>query len=71
MVIVAIDALIKNQVIARYWKITSEHYKKVNDSQVTVIKQRNNTTPAAEAITLLNLVWFIYNITKTIREGQI
>ena len=55
--------------MAGWQKVTTDHNEKINNRSVLSIEWKQNTIPTAEAITLLNLVWYIYNITKYIIRG--
>ena len=57
--------------IAGSQRVTYYKNYKINKREVISDKWQNNTVLATEAITLLNLIYFIYNITKSINQGSI
>ena len=57
--------------MAGYQKIILKQNNKVSKDSIGSTEWILNTIPAAEALVILNLVWFIYQITKNISVGLI
>ena len=54
------DAAVKNESIAEKQIITITYNKRVNEVEITLASQKYNMVPAAKALTLLKLIYFIY-----------
>jgi len=69
--IAACDAAVDIGFMAGAWVITNKRNDKINKGQVTATHWLNNSVPSAEAIILLNLVYYVYKVAKQIRRGSI
>ena len=70
-VIVVCDTSIKEGIIVGYQQITNQFNEKVNDSELSSTNWFLNSITAGEAITLLNLVYYIYCIIKYVIRRSI
>ena len=70
-VIVVCDTSIKEGIIVGYQQITNQFNEKVNNSELSSTNWFLNSITAGEAITLLNLVYYIYCIIKYVIRRSI
>ena len=57
--------------IAGYQRVTNPNNNKINDRFITSDSQTDNTTPAVEALILLNLIQYIYELIKHLCKGRV
>ena len=57
--------------MAGYWRITNIYNNKINKDSVTLANWNSNSIPSAEGITLLNFVYYVFQVAKHIKRGSI